>query len=210
MSCTRVKFCGMSREEDIDAAVSLGVHALGFIFAPSPRQLQLADARRLIRRVPPFVTTVAVFVDPDDAQYHAVKDLMPNMLPQFCGSETPERCAELAGGASYLKVFHIHAASDATSLIQEISAYPNSLPVFDTHMQGRGGGSGVAFDWNILPPPSLHGIVAGGLTAENVASCIERTRPYAVDVRSGIEIDGQKSYDRMAAFIAAVRKTDKE
>lgn len=206
---TRVKFCGMSDPAEVDAAVALGVDALGFIFAPSPRRLTLSDAMDLIARVPPFVTTVAVFVDPDDELFAAVSAIMPRMLPQFSGNETPLRCADLARG-SYLKVVHVDATSTSQALASEIARYPNALPVFDTKVAGRGGGGGQVFDWTLLPPAPLRGVLAGGLRPENVAACIKVTRPFAVDVRSGIERDGRKDYHTMAAFIRNVRDSDKE
>ena len=210
ISRTRVKFCGMAHPQDIDAAIELGVDALGFIFAPSPRRLSLAVAETLVARVPALVATVAVFVDPDDELYAAVARVMPRMLPQFCGAETPERCAQLARGA-YFKVFHIDdASSERDTIPQQVARYPNALPVFDTKVAGRGGGGGIAFDWSILPPKPLRAVIAGGLNPENVTECIRTTKPFAVDVRSGIELDGRKDYHKMAAFLAAVREGDKE
>jgi len=207
MRRTRIKFCGMTAPADIAAAVALGVDALGFIFAPSPRRISPEDASRLAQAIPPLVTRVGVFADPDDALYREAATAMPGMLPQFCGDESPERCAELTGGGLYAKV--IHVAPDGTiPLSPTILAAYNGLLIFDTKHGDRAGGSGRSFAWERLPDLARPIVVAGGLRPDTVGACIAATRPYAVDVRSGIECDGRKSFDLMSAFVIAVRAAD--
>ncbi len=204
---TRVKFCGITQVSEIRAAVALGVDALGFIFAPSPRRLTLRDAASLFAHIPPFVTPIGVFVDPSDELYASVRELLPRMVPQFCGAESPQRCRELARGA-YLKVVHVANDTQPAKLCDALDVYKEGLIVFDTQSAGQAGGSGQVFDWSYLPPAPLLGVVAGGLTPDNVAACIRQTRPFAVDVRSGVESEGQKDVIKMAAFLDAVRAAD--
>jgi phosphoribosylanthranilate isomerase len=199
----------MSSRDDVDLAVAAGVDALGFIFAPSPRRLSPEEAAPLIARVPLFVERVAVFVDPEPELYAAVAAVMPRMLPQFCGSESRERCEGLAPGG-YLKVIHIGEASTPASIRTALAEHPLALPHFDTKLAERAGGGGRAFDWSLVEPHAEAAMIAGGLCPENVGECIRRLRPFAVDVRSGVERDGRKDRAALAAFFAAVREADGE
>jgi phosphoribosylanthranilate isomerase len=199
----------MASRDDVELAVAAGVDAVGFIFAPSPRRLSPEDAASLIARVPLLVATVAVFVDPDPELTSAVAAVMPRMLPQFCGSESRECCEGLAPGG-YLKVIHIGEASTPERLGEAIAEHPRALPLFDTKLAERAGGGGRVFDWSLVASHAAASMIAGGLRPENVAECIRRLRPFAVDVRSGVERDGRKDRAALAAFLAAVREADAE
>jgi phosphoribosylanthranilate isomerase len=206
---TRVKICGMTHAQDVDLAIAAGADAVGFIFAESPRRLTPELAAPLIARVPPFVQTTAVFVDPDPELYAAVAAVMPRMLPQFCGTESAAACRALANGP-YLKVFHVNDVTTSSDLLAQLAEHTDALPLFDTKIAGRGGGSGIAFDWSLIENRTGRFAVAGGLNPDSVGECIRRLRPYAVDSRSGVEHEGRKDAARLQAFFAEVRKADRE
>lgn len=204
---TRIKFCGITRGEDVRAAAALGVDAVGLIFAErSPRRLDLAQARSLRRALPPFVASVALVMDNEpDAVREIVQSIRPALL-QFHGSERPEDIA--AFGMPYLKAVPMAIPEGAPIYA---ARYPDAAGfVFDSHAAGEAGGSGRAFDWTKLPRglgrPLL---LAGGLTPDNVFDAILAVRPYAVDVSSGIEsAPGIKDATRMARFVAEVQRAD--
>jgi phosphoribosylanthranilate isomerase len=202
---TRIKFCGIQSEADAAASVQCGVDAIGFIFAPSPRRIELADAERIAATIPAFVSLVGVFVDHDEAEVCEILKRIPNLIPQFCGAEAPEYCERVTSGGPYLKVAHVAAN---THFSQEQFEQYRGMLVFDTQHAGMHGGTGKAFDWAAFAPLSRPFVVAGGLNPDNVATAIATLRPYAVDVRSGIERDGRKDIDKMRAFIRAVRQVD--
>lgn len=204
---TRIKFCGMTRAEDAVAAVALGVDAIGVVLTRmSKRCVGIETANRIRRAVPPFVATVALFMD-DDVGFvaEAVAAVAPDLL-QFHGSETAPDCVRY--GRPYLKAVAMGNHEDWRAVV---AAHPRAAGfLFDGHVSGKPGGTGQSFDWssidgNIGRPV----VVAGGLTPDNVAAAIRVVRPYAVDVSSGIEsAPGIKDIDRMRRFVAAVRSTE--
>jgi phosphoribosylanthranilate isomerase len=209
---TRIKFCGCTSGADVELCVALGVDAIGVIFAPeSPRCVSLATAEQIADAVPAFVERVAVFVDPTSAQVQQVQAL--GFLPQFSGDESAAMCEQDAVGA-YIKVFHVAADAtrgiDPVDFASTVEPYRRATPMLDTSVAGKHGGTGRAFDWELAR--SLAGsrriIVSGGLTSANVGECIARLRPYAVDVRSGIETDGVKDHAKMRDFVRAVKEAD--
>ncbi|MCX7945510.1 MAG: phosphoribosylanthranilate isomerase [Hydrogenophilus sp.] len=202
----RVKICGITRVEDGLAAAAAGADAVGLVFYPaSPRAVIPEQARRIANALPPFVTVVALFVNPSPEEVAAAVAALPHALLQFHGQESPEFCA--AFGRPYLKAFA------ATSELQRVwSLFGEAAGwVVDTPTPAYGG-SGIAFDWSLLPPPEARArplIVAGGLTAENVGAAIAATRPWGVDVSSGVErAKGIKDAAKIAQFIAAVRAAE--
>jgi phosphoribosylanthranilate isomerase len=206
MSRTRVKICGITREQDLDAAVAAGADALGFVFYPkSPRFLDRRRAAELVRRVPPFVTRVGLFVNPDPVTLAGTLAEVPIDLVQFQGDEQPEFCEQL--GRPYLKVARMRAGLD---LLEFARAYPSARGLLlDAYVESYGG-AGRMFDWSMVPKAlPLPVIVAGGLTSDNVGAAIRQLRPWGVDVSSGVEAaKGIKDAAKIAAFVAAVKKAD--
>jgi phosphoribosylanthranilate isomerase len=200
---TRIKFCGLTRAEDVRVATAVGADALGFIFAAgSPRCLDLARLDALIAAAPIFVTPVALFRDNDAAEVAAVLARSPRLVAQFHGDESPAFCAAFA--RPWLKAVPMGALPDA-ALTDFLSTFANAGCagfVFDSHGGDATGGSGRRFDWSRLPdrvPAPV--ILAGGLAPETVADAVQRLRPFAVDVSSGIETaPGIKDHAKMRCF----------
>ncbi len=207
---TRIKICGLTRAEDVDAAVAAGADALGFVFyPPSPRHVTPQQAAELARRVPPFVDVVGLFVNAEMAEVEAVCQQVPLSLLQFHGDETPAYCARFA--RPWLRAARVKPGLDLVEFAASFSQARALL--LDAFVEGYGGG-GHVFDWRLIPPDLPgHWILSGGLHAGNVAAAIENLRPAAVDVSSGVEVDGPagkgiKDHSKIAAFVAAVRKAD--
>jgi phosphoribosylanthranilate isomerase len=206
---TRVKICGCTSIADVEAAVDAGADAVGVIFADSPRQVTLADVRAIVRGVPPFVSLIGVMVNPEPAFVAGVLAL--GCVPQFSGDESPEFCAEVAGGR-YVKALHferflVHTAADAEAAADR---YPDADLMFDSRGAGLYGGTGTTFSWPLVEGVARRRrvIMSGGLTPDNVATCVRSVRPFAVDVRSGVESHGAKDREKMRAFVRAVREVD--
>jgi phosphoribosylanthranilate isomerase len=200
----RVKFCGMTRREDLESACELGVDAVGLVFVPgTPRNVDVARARELIRGLPPFVARVGVFADEDPVRIRRIREDLGLTAVQLHGSESPGHCA--AVGGVRIKAFRVKSPWDPAVL----DAYECEACLLDSPVPGGAGGGGVAFDWGML-----HGlmgrriVLAGGLTEQNVGEAIRAVRPYAVDVSTGIEsAPGRKDRERMAAFLRAVSES---
>ncbi|MDP2144016.1 MAG: phosphoribosylanthranilate isomerase [Gallionella sp.] len=204
---TRVKICGITRAEDAQAVAASGADAIGFVFyAKSPRHVNAEQAARLVAALPPFVTTVGLFVDADAAFVHEVLAAVPLDVLQFHGDESPEYCAQF--GRPYLKAIRVKAGVDLLQCAARYSAAQALL--LDAHVEGIPGGTGTAFDWTLIPGQlPLPVILSGGLDAENVAEGIRQVRPYAVDVSSGVEAaKGIKDAAKIAAFMQEVNKTN--
>ena len=203
---TRVKICGITRSEDLQAAARAGADAIGLVFyPPSPRCLSLDWARELAREVPPFVSSVALFVNPSAAEVHEVLDrVRPSML-QFHGEEDPVFCAQF--GVPYLKACRIGPGVDLLEYLRPFAGAAGWL--LDSHV-AEYGGVGESFDWSLVPAERTHPIVlSGGLRSENVRAAVRRVRPWAVDVSSGVEsAKGIKDAAKIAAFVAEVRNAD--
>lgn len=201
---TRIKICGITCHEDAVAAVAAGADALGFVFyEPSPRYVDPARAADIISALPPFVTTVGLFVDAADEQVEAIIGQTGLDLLQFHGKESEARCSRFS--RPYIKALRVRPELDLEKLASE---YPSARGLLlDAYRPGVPGGTGEVFDWGLIPPTLARRIVlAGGLTAENVTRAISQVRPYAVDVSGGVEVTpGRKSPEKMQAFTAAVR-----
>ncbi|MBC8730077.1 phosphoribosylanthranilate isomerase [Paraburkholderia sp. UCT2] len=214
---TRIKLCGLSKPVDIAHAIDLGADAIGLVFyPPSPRSVSVAQAVELVHEVPPFVSVVGLFVNAAPEWVHEVASNVNLTLLQFHGDETPERCEALAGvaGLPWLRALRVAADTRAADLVESAFNYSAASGLlFDTHVEGYGGG-GKVFDWSLIPAELAHrAVLSGGLNAQNVSDAIHRVRPYAVDVSSGIEVAGArgvKDHARMAAFVRAVRAADAE
>ncbi|KKB64101.1 N-(5'-phosphoribosyl)anthranilate isomerase [Robbsia andropogonis] len=215
---TRIKFCGMTREQDVDLAVALGVDAIGMVFYPkSPRAVSVTQAAALTRRLPPFITAVGLFVNADEADVVCVARETGIQLLQFHGDETPEQCRHLAAAAGlpWLRAIRVAPTLSPAELDALAASYAGARGLMlDALVDGYGGG-GHVFDWSVIAPALGHrAVLGGGLHPENVAAAVRRVRPFAVDVSSGTEgvgsaaVKGVKEAARMRAFVAAVRAAD--
>lgn len=204
---TRIKFCGITRPEDAQAAARLGVDAIGFVFhRQSPRYVAPERVAAIVRDLPAFVTTVGLFVDPDETDVRSALDVAPLDLLQFHGAEPPEFCASF--GRPWIKAL---AVAPGVDLLQSAANYAGSRGLLlDAFVPGMHGGTGTKADWSAIPQAlPLPVILAGGLTPANVGEAIRAVRPWAVDVSSGVERDkGVKDHDKMVAFIRGVRDAD--
>lgn len=203
---TRIKICGLTREQDIDAPVEAGADAVGFVFyARSPRHVEVARAAELVRRLPAFVTPVGLFVNAEAALIAQAVEAMPMLMLQFHGDEAPDDCR--APGRPYLRAARMAPGFD---LLKFAACHLDAQAILlDAHVDGYGG-AGKVFDWSLIPqdvPRPL--VLSGGLHAENVIEGILRVRPWAVDVSSGVEhAKGIKDAAAMRRFCEQVREAD--
>jgi phosphoribosylanthranilate isomerase len=201
---TRIKCCGMTRVEDALLAAELGVDAIGVVLtAHSKRQVSLAQARAIVEAMPPFVTTVTLCMD-DEANFvqEIIDTVRPSML-QFHGNESDEWCKQF--GQPYLKAI---AMGEGAAALYQLHDHPHAAGLLlDGHGLGEPGGSGKSFDWSLMPRDLKQPLIlAGGLNATNVAAAIRVSKPWAVDVSSGIEsAPGVKDHGKLRDFVAAVR-----
>jgi phosphoribosylanthranilate isomerase len=206
MRRTRIKICGITREADLESAARRGADAVGLVFyKPSPRAVALERAADLAAAAPPFVSVVALFVNPEPAAVHAVLERVRPDLLQFHGDESPEFCESF--GAPYIKAARVRPELD---LLQYAKDYQCARALLlDAHVEAYGG-SGTTFDWRMVPRGlPLPVILSGGLTPENVVDAVRWVRPWAVDVSSGVESSkGLKDDGKIAAFCEGVRIAD--
>jgi len=250
----------MTSASDVALAVAAGADAVGIIVSASPRRVEPEKLEEILAAVPPFVTPVLVSAGETAVELRALA--ARGVLLQFSGAESPSACERIAGGARYLKAFHVHAEDGSLDFERaSIDAYPRAIPLFDSsafvvrgaddaregsfsggpasvgrssggtafgaagaaspgrpevgdiglnRMERVYGGTGLVFDWDLVAGVAreLPIVVSGGLNAGNVGACVRALRPYAVDVRSGIETDGHKDAAKMHAFVRAVRDAD--
>lgn len=209
MHRTRIKICGITRAEDAAVAVACGADAIGFVFAPSPRQVTFAQAAQVAASVPPPVARVGVFVDPEPGLVEEAVAAVGLTAVQLCGHETPGMCSALP--VPVIKAIAVGTDFDWDSA-EPYRRHAGAL-LLDTYVAGKAGGTSQAFDWQSAgePPAWAHLFVAGGLGPDNVAGAIRAIRPFAVDVSSGVEsAPGIKDAEKIAAFCAAVRAADLE
>jgi phosphoribosylanthranilate isomerase len=203
---TRVKICGLTREADVDAAVTAGADAIGFVlYERSPRHVAVERAAELARRLPPFVTPVLLTVNAPAALLRDALAAVPHALLQFHGDESPAQCA--APGRPYLRAARMAPDVDLLDFASRFRSAQALL--LDAHVEGYGGG-GKAFDWSLIPQGvPLPVVLSGGLNAANVIDGVCRVRPWAVDVSSGVESSkGIKDAGLMRRFCDAVREAD--
>jgi phosphoribosylanthranilate isomerase len=216
---TRIKICGLTREQDVDAAVAAGADAVGFVlYKPSARYVSAARAAELAARLPPFVTPVLLFVNANATEIIAACARIHCGTVQFHGDETPEECLKI--GRPFIRAARIpiNAETPSAPLDFDLVKYAQDFNsaqaiLLDAHVEGFGGG-GKTFNWSLLPPSvNAHLVLSGGLTPANVGDGILQVRPrgktLAVDVSSGVEISkGIKSALLIHQFVAAVRAAD--
>ncbi len=203
----RIKFCGMTRREDLEAAAEMGADAVGLVFVRgTPRNVEPDLARDLIRGLPPFLVRVGVFADEEPERVRSIREELALGIVQLHGGEPPEVCE--AVGGPLIKTFQVDRGWDPTVL----DRYSCGACLLEARRSGSTIGERMAFDWGTLRGrlADRRIILAGGLTSRNVAEAIRAVRPYAVDVSSGIEsAPGIKDHGRMHAFVEAVRRGER-
>ena len=204
---TRIKICGITREQDVSAVAEYGADALGLVFyEKSPRHVSVQLAAQLARSVPPFLTVVGLFVNPSVDYVREVLAKVPLDVLQFHGEEEPQFCRQF--GKPYLKAIRVKPGLD---LVECAARYAGAQGLLlDAFVEGTQGGTGESFDWALIPHDlPLPVILSGGLRAGNVAAAIRQVRPYAVDVSSGVEAaKGIKDAAKIAAFVNEVKNVD--
>ncbi len=209
---TRVKICGITRAEDAVSAVNAGADAIGLVFyAQSPRYVSIVQAQEIVAALPLFVSVVGLFVNAPKAEIESVLSQVKLDIIQFHGNETPAECEQICTQIKlpYYKAIRVKADTNLVQYAQDFHSAKALL--LDAHSEAAFGGTGLTFDWNLIPknlPQAI--ILAGGLTPENVKSAIQQVRPYAVDVSGGVEITkGIKDAAKIAAFMQGVSGADK-
>ncbi|MCX7660208.1 MAG: phosphoribosylanthranilate isomerase [Caldimonas manganoxidans] len=203
---TRIKICGLTRQADVEAAVAAGADAIGLVFYDrSPRHVSLEQAVTLVRRLPPFVTPVGLFVNAAADEVRRACEAIPQLVLQFHGDETPQDCE--AAGRPYLRAARMAPGFDLLHFAQRFATAQAVL--LDAHVEGYGGG-GKVFDWSLIPPGVPCPVVlSGGLNPANVTDGVLQVRPWAVDVSSGVEsAKGIKDASAIRRFCEAVREAD--
>ncbi|HIF51083.1 MAG TPA: phosphoribosylanthranilate isomerase [Thiotrichaceae bacterium] len=200
MNRTRVKICGITNAEDATAAIESGTDAIGMVFyEKSPRYVTIDTAAQIIRNLPAFVNCVGLFVDADESYVRKVVEAVAIDTLQFHGQESEQACAMY--NKPYIKALRM---SEDINLIEQCEKYSSANALLlDTYVKGVPGGTGQAFDWNMIPKNLIKPIIlAGGLHENNVKDAISLVRPYAVDVSGGVEIEkGIKDPDKIKNFI---------
>ncbi len=204
---TAIKICGITRAEDALAAAHAGAHAIGLVFyAGSPRHVSATQGAVLMRVLPPFVSSVGLFVNAQAGEVARILAAARVDLLQFHGDETPAYCRQF--GVPYLKALRVRPGMD---LLQCARDYHDAKALLlDAFVEGTHGGTGATFDWALIPQKlPLPVILSGGLTPTNVSAAIRAVRPWAVDVSSGVEqAKGIKDAAKIAAFVTGVRNAD--
>ncbi|KAA1175121.1 phosphoribosylanthranilate isomerase [Marinobacter salinexigens] len=205
---TRIKICGLTRAEDVDAAVAAGADAIGLVFYdPSPRSVTIKQAVALAQRVPAFVSLVGLFVNPDREFVDAVLQQVPLDLLQFHGDETPDYCNSF--GRRWIKAIRVREAGQIEKAFSDYQRGAGLL--VDAWDPDRYGGTGHSFNWQLIPEErSMPLILAGGLTSDNVSGAVQQVRPWAVDVSGGVESSkGIKDIKKISDFIKEVHRVCK-
>lgn len=201
----RIKICGITRVEDALAAAEAGADAIGLVFyASSPRAVDAQQAAAIVRALPPFVTSVGLFVNASEAEVRDVLARVPLDLLQFHGDEPEEFCLRFS--RPYLKAIRMR---DDLDLQAQVAGWPSASGILlDSYTPGVPGGTGETFDWQRIPQQHDWSLVlAGGLRVDNVQTAIAECRPWAVDVSGGVEqAKGIKDVEKIKAFIREVRR----
>ncbi len=204
MSVVRSKICGITRVDAALTAAQAGADAIGLVFyAKSPRAVDVRQAREIVAALPPFVTTVGLFVNASRCEINEILDAVPLDMLQFHGDETPAQCEGFH--RPWFKALRVGNGEDIES---QVARYANASGILlDTFVAGVPGGTGERFDWSLIPAALAKPLIlAGGLTAENVQQAIAQVRPYAVDVSGGVEASkGVKDASKVMAFVGRVR-----
>ncbi|MCK5830454.1 MAG: phosphoribosylanthranilate isomerase [Methylococcales bacterium] len=205
---TRVKICGFTQVSDAVTAAKLGVDAIGLVFyPPSPRNISIEKAVKIVNTLPAFVTVVALFVDENESQIREVMSKVSIDCIQFHGDEEPVDCRIY--NKPYMKAIRMKPGLNILEIAEQYS--DASALLLDAYHPGIKGGSGSQFDWDLIPKNcSLPIILAGGLQTSNIKTAIQSVKPYAVDISSGVEEKkGVKDVAKMAAFIREINEGDR-
>ena len=199
----KVKICGLTREHDVEASVAAGADAIGLVFVTgSLRNLSIDQARRLVQRVPAFVTVVGLFLDAPGEFVSRVLGAVPIDLLQFHGTESADYCAQFH--KRYIKAINVKNAASVATAEKQYAGCAGLL--LDSHTPGQLGGTGAVFDWSMIRPATKPLILAGGLNADNVDRAVREIRPWGVDVSSGVESSpGTKDAGKIIRFVAAAK-----
>ncbi|NPV26636.1 MAG: phosphoribosylanthranilate isomerase [Firmicutes bacterium] len=202
----RVKICGISTIEEALAAVDAGAHALGFVFAASPRQVTPVIVRRIVRELPPLISKVGVFVNAGQETVAEIADYCHLDVLQFHGEETPEDCQ--GWRQPVIKAFRVKDRS----FLKELPKYRVAAYLLDAFVPGKMGGTGTSFNWELAREAKRHGpiILAGGIKRENVVQALRVVEPFAIDVSSGVETGGRKDPQKIMSLMAEVRRVNDE
>lgn len=207
---TRTKICGITRIEDIQAAVDSGVDAIGLVFyPPSPRGVSIEQAQALVAHIPAYVQVVGLFVNATADEINQVLEHIPLDVLQLHGDETPVQCQQIAQLTKrrWYKAIQVKPEIDIITTIGEYQAVGASAMLLDAWHPQLKGGTGHAFDWSQFPKLDLPLILAGGLNPDNIEEAIKTTRAYAVDVSGGVEsAKGIKNQPLMKRFMQGVQR----
>lgn len=204
----RSKICGITRKDDALVAARAGADAIGLVFyAPSPRSVTVSQAAEIVRALPPFVTTVGLFVNPEPEFVRDVLASVPLDLLQFHGDESEAFCDQF--DRRWIKAVRVRQALDIGDAFKAYSRSSGLL--VDAYDPQRYGGTGATFDWTMIPESRpLPLILAGGLNSANVSAAIEAVQPWAVDVSGGVEREkGVKDPTRIVEFLKEVNRVGK-
>lgn len=199
---TKVKICGLMEKEHVAAAVKAGTDAIGFVFAPSKRQITVEKAHELAKGIPSAVLKVGVFVNPTQEELERAYREVPLDIIQFHGNETSDFIQSTNHPS--IKALSIRSEED----VERAKEYNTDFFLFDAPQAG----SGITFDWQLMKGHEVAQekvILAGGLNTENVAEAIHRVKPYMVDVSSGVERQGRKDEQLIRAFIQAAKSEER-
>ena len=210
MMRTRAKICGITRVEDIHAAVNAGVDAIGFVFyAPSPRAVTIAQAKNLAQHIPAYVSIVGLFVNASSEEIAQVLAEVPLDILQFHGDESAEQCQRMAQSHQrrWYKAIQVKPDVEVIPIIQQYQQAGASAMLLDAWHPELKGGTGHRFDWSQFPKLDLPLILAGGLNPDNIEDAIKITHAYAVDVSGGVEsAKGIKDQQRIEQFMQGVQR----
>ncbi|MCL1701310.1 phosphoribosylanthranilate isomerase [Lysinibacillus sp. Bpr_S20] len=200
---TKVKICGLKEQQHVQAAIEAGTDAIGFVFAPSKRQVSIQQAQQLAKHVPDGVLKIGVFVNPSAEELRTAVESVPLDFVQYHGEESPEFIRQQ--GYPAIKALSVRGVED----VQAAANYDVDYYLFDAPGTDFKGGSGHTFDWTLLEMVGISReqlILAGGLQAANIEEAVSLVSPFMVDVSSGVETDGVKDITKITAFIQAVKK----
>lgn len=203
---TKVKICGLLQVEHVKAAVDAGADAIGFLFAPSSRQVTIQKAKELAQAIPERILKIGVFVDASRDEIEQAYKEVPLDYIQFHGNESPEFIKKI--GLPSIKALSVHSVED----VRKAASFDVDYLLFDTPGEEFKGGSGKTFDWRLLSDagiPASKLILAGGLNVDNVGEAIRRVQPYMVDVSSGVEKNSKKDEKLIHKFIRAAKDEER-